>query len=263
MLTIIIPTYNSSKYLKQCLDSIVNIKSVSEIIISDDNSDKNNKKLLKDVIHTFHEKNKIKYVENTPNLGAFYNKFNAVKHSSNELVYILDSDNIAGFNLNKIINTIQIENNENFLYIPSKIYHFYNNVNFLTPAYKTLMNNLETFSKNNLTLDSKDINSNFNKRKFIMEDATKSIYWILNIGNFIVYKNNFLKNMENKLMFDRKLLSMDAVAFSYYWLKNGKKLRLLKNHYHFHRKRLDSVSWVEKEDSKISRSTFDQLFKVI
>ena len=35
-------------------------------------------------------------------------------------------------------------------------------------------------------------------------------------------------------------------------------LYVLKEHYHFHRKRQDSVSWTEKENSKISRNHFDK-----
>ena len=45
---------------------------------------------------------------------------------------------------------------------------------------------------------------------------------------------------------------------NYYWLRNGNTLCLLKEHYHFHRKRQDSVSWTEKENSKISRNHFDK-----
>ena len=44
-ITVGIPTYNSSIYLKQCLDSIRGPKVINEILISDDGS--NESELLK------------------------------------------------------------------------------------------------------------------------------------------------------------------------------------------------------------------------
>ena len=38
------------------------------------------------------------------------------------------------------------------------------------------------------------------------------------IENFM--KDNFLKSVQNELNLSREVLSMDAVAFTYYWLRN-------------------------------------------
>ena len=70
----------------------------------------------------------------------------------------------------------------------------------------------------------------------------------------------FLKFMKNNENFSRQNLSLDAVAFSYYWLKNGNNIFLLEDFYHFHRKRYDSVSWTEKDNAKMSRKKFNRLF---
>ena len=94
-----------------------------------------------------------------------------------------------------------------------------------------------------------------------MYEKNKSIYWILNIGNFIFSKDSFLKNVENEQNFSREILSMDAVAFTYYWLRNDNTLYLMNDHYHFHRK--DRFSFLDrKENSKISRKHFDNIFLI-
>jgi hypothetical protein len=54
---------------------------------------------------------------------------------------------------------------------------------------------------------------------------------------------------EAGLKFDRKILSVDAIVFSYLWLEKGFEIKILNDFYHHHRKRNDSVSFTESEDS--------------
>ena len=260
MISVVIPTFNSSKYLKQCLDSLIISKNISEIIISDDCSDPMELLNLKKIIFNHQLKNKIKLYENTVNKGAYFNKLDSVKIAKSDLVYLLDSDNIAGFNLENILEKIIKINDETKLYIPAKVYHFYKNVNIFSPFFKTISGKLELFTKEDLSINSYQIKKIFEGEENIMYEKNKSIYWILNIGNFIFFKDSFLKNVVNELNLPREILSMDAVAFTYYWLRNGHTLYLLRDHYHFHRKRNDSVSWTEKENSISSRDYFDRSF---
>ena len=39
--TLVIPTYNSSKYMEELLNSALNLSTLNEVIITDDNSEKN------------------------------------------------------------------------------------------------------------------------------------------------------------------------------------------------------------------------------
>ena len=260
MVSVIIPTFNSSAYFKDCLKSVSKYKEVKEIIVSDDCSDKENVESLKNLIFKSPFKNKIKLIENSSNKGAFYNKLNSIKNAQSDFVYVLDSDNLAGFNIDNIFRRVIEIGDESKLFIPSKIYHFYNHVNYLTPMFKTIYGKFELFSNEDLIINSSQIRNIFQGGENIMFDKNKSIYWILNIGNFILPKDKFLKDVKNDLNFSREILSMDAVAFTYYWLHKNNELFLLNDHYHFHRKRMDSVSWTEKESSKISRNYFDSLF---
>ena len=49
-ITVGIPTYNSSKYLNQCLKSIKNLKNIDEILISDDGSTVSELAKLKEIV---------------------------------------------------------------------------------------------------------------------------------------------------------------------------------------------------------------------
>ena len=82
MITVAIPYYNNEKYLEKVLELLLSSDFVSEIIIHLDFSD-----------HQI-ESNapKIKVYRNDVNLGAFKNKYLAFSKSTNEWVYLLDSD---------------------------------------------------------------------------------------------------------------------------------------------------------------------------
>lgn len=260
MISVVIPTFNSSKYVAECLKSISKSKLIDEIVISDDNSVKEDLFNLQKIVRTSSINGKIKLLTNESNRGAYINKFEAVKNTTNDIVYLLDSDNIARFNIDKTLSQIINQNNKYRLYLPSKIYHFYNSVNKLTPLYKTIIGNLEIFTKNNLEITKEEIKQIFEGNINFMYHKNKSIYWVLNIGNFIFHKDMFLKFMKNNENLSRQDLSLDAVAFSYYWLKNDNSIFLLEDFYHFHRKRYDSVSWTEKDNAQSSRKKFNSLF---
>ena len=95
--SVIIPVYNSQKYLRECLDSIVNqtLKEI-EIICVDDGSTDESLEILKEYdtkdsrVHVFTQPNK--------NAGAARN--NGLKHAHGEYLLFVDSDDF--FNLNML-----------------------------------------------------------------------------------------------------------------------------------------------------------------
>ena len=89
-ISLAIPFYNTSKYFLDCIKYAVDDEFVSEIVVNDDCSrqeEYDNLLLLVD------GKDKIKVYRNDHNLGAFRNKYIAVKNCTNDWVYLLDSDN--------------------------------------------------------------------------------------------------------------------------------------------------------------------------
>lgn len=272
--SVAIPTYESSDFLKQCIYGFKNSKNLNEIIVGDDGSSPEELEYIKQIIKEANQKFsfEIKLMKNKENLGAFVNKFKIIESATNEWVYQIDSDNVPFSKIDNVISEIVMNHNSQlFIYYPSKLiqfWKFYRVAKFLSYFQSKYLvkfsKNLEYFdidktkqaieeflnydTSNDKTEGSPEINS-----RFVID---KHIYWVLNSGNFIVNKKQFLCSMSDGLKFPREVLSMDAVAFSYLWLKNRGSIVLHPSLGHFHRKRLSSVSYTEKESSKISRQFF-------
>ena len=91
-LSIIIPCYNSQKYIKNCLESILNQldKRVRlEVLIVDDNSNDQTYK----IISKYKKKHQlIKVLKNKKNLGVSKSRNLAIKKASGKYILFLDSD---------------------------------------------------------------------------------------------------------------------------------------------------------------------------
>ena len=250
--TIVIPTYNSSKYLEELLSSALYLKHLNELIIVDDNSkDVEFKQLLNIIEKHKYQKLNIKITRNEVNLGGFRNKRKGVSLSSNEVIYQVDSDNVLSKKtinfLNNIKNINMIKKGE--IFFPSKINLF--------KRFRKIENllffrvNDVLFTKSNQSLDILDVVNELNsdQSKKFKDRTLKSI---LNIGNPMFLKTDYLKFTE-----DSKTESLDnlvacSIALSYFYLKSGGKIVFNNNINHYHRMRKDSA-WEEGgEQSKIS-----------
>lgn len=106
-LSIIIPVYNSSKFLRECLDSILKQDSYEyEIICVDDGSEDNSLDILHEYEKLFYNYKIIK--QEHRGLAAARN--DGIKVSSGEYIYFVDSDDIVGDNF--INNALMRAKNE-------------------------------------------------------------------------------------------------------------------------------------------------------
>lgn len=259
-ISIAIPTYNSSKYVKDCLLPIAKSNLISEIVINDDFSEEEDYKQLKNIISLFSYNTDIpiKIFRNSHNLGAFKNKLVAVQNCSSDIVYQLDSDNIPMKNIDKIITKIQEFSEPQFLYLPSKIYQFTNK--YKSSKFKSIYNKKYKvrLSKKNKIIDTSIVKDFYKNNTPYTVD--KNLGWVLNLGNFITYKNIYLKFLKDVDIHDNSFFAADAMAISYYFLKNNSKLQLIEGFYHYHRKRSDSVSFTSGENTKLSYDYFKENF---
>ena len=262
-ISIAIPTYNSSKYLEQLLSSSLKNEIVTEVVISDDASNVQEKEIYLKTVEKFQKKypdKKIKFVNNFERRGPFVNKYIAIENCSKEIVYQIDSDNIPMRNLDKFIKYDLLKLfNEDSLYLPSKIYQFYQKPYLSIPLSK-----VHNGTKYRVIFQDK--NFRFDKdliKKSILNEVKitkqKNSRWLINIGNFIVYKPNFLSTMKEGLSFSERLLfAANQFLISYLWLKNNNYIETRRQHYHFHRKRRDSISFQEKENTEESFKTIEE-----
>ena len=116
--SIIIPVYNSSKHIKECLNSVINqtYKNL-EIIVVNDNSTDN----TMDIVNSYKDK-RIKVINLVKNSGVSIARNKGVEISTGDYVCFLDSDDC--WNLEKIEKQVNFIKNKTFIYSD---YEFYNN----------------------------------------------------------------------------------------------------------------------------------------
>lgn len=116
--SIIIPVYNVSGYIKECLDSVINqIYKNLEIIIINDNSTDN----TMEIINSYKDK-RIKAVNLDKNSGVSIARNKGVEISTGDYICFLDSDDY--WNLEKIEKQVKFVKDKAFIYSD---YEFYNN----------------------------------------------------------------------------------------------------------------------------------------
>ena len=236
-----IPTYNSSKYVKDLLNKLTKLRYLNDIVIVDDNSEAEQQKELKKTVEEF-EKSKVLNIKchfNTENLGGFKNKYKVVSLCNEEIVYQIDSDNILS---NKTIRYLNNQNNfkyikKNYINLPYFVRLFQTNQTFLELRKKKI-----NLLKRELSLSLEDVKDAINEKSNIIHGF--SIGYLLNIGNSIFYRDEYLDYLQEGSVLDRDFTSADAIAVIYYWLKNGGHIELNKNIGHSHRLRDDSY-WHE------------------
>ena len=250
--SIAIPTFYSSKFIKNTIKPFIGSNVITEIIITEDSSDDLEFNKLSEIIKNIQNKTdiEIKVIKNKSRLGAFHNKFEAINNCNNTYIYQIDSDNIPAKNIETVLKNIEITN-KTIIY-PSSVKQF-RNIFFNKPYSQEEI----ILSKKELLIDSDFIKEEISTKKRIRD---KDISWVLNMGNFIVNKSQYIEVIKPKLK-EKDFLSADAVALSYFWIEAGGKIRLLESLYHYHRKRNDSVSFTEGENSKLSIDHFLRKFK--
>ena len=186
--SIILPNYNSSKTIKETINSVLNQTYKNwELIIVDDNSDKKTKSILSKL----KKFKKIKIFYLNKNKGAAYCRNLAIKKSKSYYIAYIDSDDLWKKNkLNLQINFMQKKN------------YFFTYTNYLTfkinkPIKKTILApskfNFNSFIKNTSIATSTMIvrRSAADKIKFsntkICEDYYYKCQLLKKIGNAYCY----------------------------------------------------------------------------
>ena len=106
LISIIVPVYNTEKYLKRCLDSLINqtFKDI-EIIIVNDASQGNCKEIVKEYLK---KDSRIKYIEHSENRGTLIARKTGSINSIGKYIMYVDSDDEIEINAcEEIFNIIK------------------------------------------------------------------------------------------------------------------------------------------------------------
>ena len=130
-----IPAYDCASTISSSISSILetNFSNGDELIIVDDKSKDNTLSLIKEISRIYRSKGiDIKIIEHDQNKGGAVARNTAIKNSSHNLLFCLDSDNILERNSIEILKKYLLENNLDaasfreirfFTIDPSKISH--------------------------------------------------------------------------------------------------------------------------------------------
>lgn len=189
--SVIVPVYNTEKYLKKCMDSLLNQNFDDyEIIVINDLSPGN----AEEIINSYNDK-KIVYIKNKTNKGIGYNRNLGIKKAKGEYICFIDSDDYV---------------KENFI---SKMYNYSkeNNLDLCVCDYVNVNENGKMLEKFNLA--KFDITNYDNCNKILCE---------INLGPCNkLFKKDMLIN--NKIQFSEKLKYED-LSFVALSIKNSIKI---------------------------------------
>lgn len=108
LVSVIVPVYNSEKYLKACIESILNQSYIDlQIIIINDGSKDNTTQIARELIK---EDNRIIYIEQE-NKGVSYTRNLGIDLAKGEFIVFLDSDDTIESNyIELLVNKIRNDN---------------------------------------------------------------------------------------------------------------------------------------------------------
>lgn len=211
--SLIIPAYNVEKYIKKCLDSVLNqTYNNYEIIIINDGSTDNTYKILE----SYKSNKKIKII-NQENKGLSNARNTGVSNAKGDYILFIDSDDFIEKELLEILNkTIKDEDLVRFqiriLDETNKIIKEYkeetfNNLNGIEAFNKLSKYNLvelavcyaykkDTFLKNNYKFEEKTYHEDFGLIPYIII-SSKKVTSINYIGyNYLQRKNSIMNNTD-------------------------------------------------------------------
>ncbi len=248
-ISVAIPTYFSSKFITDTINSLKDNKIVNEIIICDDSDDKEEYSRLVNLVSSLLENSDINLniQKNKSKLEGFKNKYKCVSLASNDFVYQLDHDNVANKKTLDKISNLDIKSiDKEQLFIPSKIILFKKNKYeyIFKPSYKVKYLNKSLIFDSVFIKDYIDTNNNFLLKK--------NVDWLLNTGNQFFYRDVYLSNLEKGLELSKTTLSACSFGMAYFWLSSGNKICIAEFLSHYHRLHEDSA-WV-KEGEKVVNS---------
>lgn len=210
-ISVAIPHYNNTKFIKDSLKVPIEDERIDEIIIVDDASKDLEK--LKNIIKELNS-NKIKLFENKKNLGCYHNKILSVSKCTNDWCILLDSDNY--FDKSYIDKIYQIGKwDKKLIYAPYWAKSF--------PRDPSPSLNYTKFI--NKIIDKKFYIDNFNCINF---------QCLINTCNYFFPKNEFLDSIKQE--YDReKIDCLDSALLFTDWLFNKNKVKIVEGMFYNHR----------------------------
>ncbi len=199
LVSVIIPTYNRSRFLKEAIQSVLNQSYNNfEIIVIDDGSDDDTEELVKQ----FND-SRIKYLKREHTGSPAFIRNQGIKIAKGEYIAFLDSDDL--WLLNKLEKQVyELENNEKILAVAGKriVFPYKSNRMRLKHKKDIIISFRDLFGNNLIHTSSILIRTSLiNKIGYYDEDCRLMSgqdydYWL----KIITYQNNSILILKDKLI---------------------------------------------------------------
>ena len=228
--SIIIPVYNTSKYLKQCLDSVVNqtLHDI-EIICIDDGSTDNSLEILKE----YQQKDKRMKILNQKHKKQGAARNLGIASASGEYIGFVDSDDWCELDMfEKLYNRAKETDSD------------------ITMCAVTTFNdnNSNEFSKSNTSLNLDTFTSMFFENAFSPDDT---VDFLMNIPTFAwnkIIKKSLI--VSNSIRFSEGIYFEEGAFFYDSWL-SAEKISLIKDFGYFYRMYSDTSTCFSSDFNKL------------
>ena len=206
--SILIPIYNVEKYLKECLDSVVNqtLRDIEIICINDGSTDSSPQ-----IIEEYAKNDARIKIINKQNSGYGDSMNKGLELASGEYIGIVESDDIADKNMFE--DLYKLAQKDDLDVVKSDFYYY--------------------FSKDNQSRHAGRINIKNTGKIFNIEDDASIVKMMPSIWTSI-YKNEFLKENEIKFL-PTPGASYQDTAFAFKVLVSAKKMRFVNKAYLYYR----------------------------
>lgn len=201
--SLIIPVYNTEKYLKTCLDSIINQSFDDyEIILVDDGSNDKSLEICKN--YAFKDK-RIKFIHQN-NSGVSIARNIGLKIASGKYIWFIDSDdNIMDYSLSDLNNIVKKKGYDIIVFNTD-----------IDETYKSDNNSLDSFF-----------------RKYYFTYKLEFSSWNK------LYRREFL--LQNHIIFDFREKIGEDLLFNIFCYSNMKRLKFVNKTYYNYKKRVNSA----------------------
>jgi len=207
LITIIIPIYNSEKYLEECLNSIINqnYKELEIILINDGSTDKS-----KNIAESFVLRDNRVRLLNKENGGQASARNLGLDNATGDYIAFVDSDDTISFDVFST-NIVFFEKDQSLDVIQFPVFY-----NYGSPSEKLRQQNASLISDKDELLDKWIVK---NKISWLVCDKLfkKNIFDELRFPTGMIYEDNFL--IIEALMKINKIYISDSGVY-YYYLRN-------------------------------------------
>ena len=222
LISVIIPVYNAQKYLKTCLDSLINqLYKKLEIICVDDGSTDNSLEILR-----YYEKkdSRIK-VFTQKNSGPSAARNNALDHATGDYISFVDADDFLEANAYKVLSEVAIEKENWDLII------FGGNVigernDYIADKLNTSFNTYKNCSAGEVVFKEKAARPflwlHFLKRELLEKPTRLRFDETLNLGEDQIFQFGYVPRAKNVITLNLKL-------YNYRIEKNASLMQLYNN----------------------------------